>query len=254
MMKKNLWIYITLFALLIPFASNAQSWKLIRYEAGIGIGTTHTFMDIGSENFGITSFRLAGTRPNAFFDASFKILEDLAVQLDLGYIQLSGKDPDSRGRGLSFVTNSFEPVVRLEYNIIGGGRAFGTSAVYNRRGMVNSYNTLLLYAFAGAGGILTKATVKDINGDEVIGRLGYDNNIHFGVVFPMGLGLKYQLSSEWDIGLEVGGRFALSDVLDGYQHPASQYNDKYILTNVKAIYKIRNDRRGVPKFGGYRRR
>lgn len=252
-MKKNHWIYILLFILFIPLNTNAQSWRLIRYEAGLGLGTTHAFMDIGSENFGIPSFRFAGTRPNVFFDASFQVLEDLAVQLDLGYIQLSGKDPDSRGRGLSFVTNSFEPVVRVEYNIIGGGRAFGSSATFNRRGMVNSYNTLRLYGFAGAGGILTKAKVKDINGDEAIGNPSYDNNLHFAAVFPMGLGLKYEIDSHWAVGFETGFRFALSDVLDGYQHPASQYRDKYMLTNVKAIYKIRNDRRGVPQFSRYRR-
>ncbi len=119
--------------------------------------------------------------------------------------------------------------------------------------MINNYNTLHLYAFAGAGGILTKAKIKDINGDEAITNPNYDNNLHFGAVFPMGLGLKYTIDSNWAIGLEVGGRFSLSDVLDGYATPWSQYNDRYILTNVKAIYKIRNDRRGVPIFGGFRR-
>lgn len=253
-MKKNHWIYIALIALLIPVSSNAQSWRLIRYEAGIGLGTTHTFMDIGSDQFGIKSFRLAGTRPNLFFDASYQIMQDLAIQLDLGYIQLSGKDPDSRGRGLSFVTHSFEPVIRAEYNIFGAGRAFGSRALFNRRGMVNNYNTIYMYAFAGAGGILTKATVKELNGEEAVGRSGYDNNLHFGVVFPMGIGFKYVFNSEWALGVEIGGRFALTDYLDGYKTQWSQYNDRYILTNVKAIYKIRNDRRGVPQFSRYRRR
>ncbi|MFC2129440.1 hypothetical protein ACFLQX_01600, partial [Bacteroidota bacterium] len=239
----------------IPLASNAQTWRLVRYEAGLGIGTTHSFMDIGSEKDGLRSFSFRGTRPNVFFDASFLILEDLAVQLDLGYIQLAGRDSDARTRDLSFVTNSFEPVVRVEYSIIGGGRTFGSTALFNRRGMVNDYNTLNLYAFAGAGGILTKAKVKDINGDEVVGNPSYDNNLHFGAVFPMGLGLKYQWDSDWAIGLEIGGRFSTSDLLDGYwNQTASQYKDRYILTNVKAIYKIRNDRRGVPQFSRYRRR
>jgi hypothetical protein len=253
-MKKNHWIYILLFVLFIPVNSHAQAWRLIRYEAGIGFGTTRSFMDIGSENYGITSYRFAGTRPNVFFDASYQILEDLSVQLDLGYIQLGGKDTDIRGRGLSFVTNSFEPVIRVEYNIIGGGRTFGSSATFNRRGMINNYNTLYFYTFAGAGGILTKAKVKDIYGDEVFGNPGYDNNLHFAPVFPMGFGLKYQLDSEWALGFEMGFRFALSDLLDGYATQWSQYNDKYMLSNVKLIYKIRNDRRGVPQFrGGYRR-
>lgn len=252
-MKRNYWIYILLLVLLTSLNANAQPWRLIRYEAGVGLGTTQSFMDIGSENFGLTSFRFAGSRPSAFVDASFQILEELSVQLDLSYLQLSGKDPESRTRGYSFVTNSFEPVVRVEYNFFGGGTRTASNALFNRRGMVNNFNSIKFYAFIGAGGILTKAKVKDSDGIEVIGKTGYDNNVHFAPVFPMGIGAKYELSTHWAIGLESGFRLSTSDLLDGYQYTTSQYKDKYILTNVKAIYKIRNDRRGVPQFSRYKR-
>ncbi len=250
-MKKNHWIYILLLVLLIPVESQAQRWRLVRYEASVGIGTTHAFMDIGSEFFGLKSFRLPGTRPNFAFDASFMIIQDLSVQLDLSYIPLSGKDPIDRGRGYSFISHSFEPVVRLEYNIIGDGRTFGFSGVYNRKGMVNNYNKFSLYVFAGAGGILTKSKITDSDGEEVLSNPYYDNNTHFNFVLPAGLGMKYTINSDLALGFEIGYRYTFTDELDGYLHPSSQYNDYYILTNVKAIYKIRNDRRGVPIFRRY---
>ena len=141
----------------------------------------------------------------------------------------------------------------MEYVVLGGGRAF-SNALFNRRGMVNSYGDFGVYLFGGAGGILTKSKIKDINGEEPLTNPYYDNNRHFSFVIPAGVGVKYNLSSGIGISLEAGYRFTFSDILDGYQHAVSQYYDQYMLTNVKAIYKIRNDRRGVPKFGGYRRR
>ena len=254
-MKKNRWIYILLLVLLIPVESQAQRWRLQRYEAALGLGPTHTFMDIGPMRNGITSFQLPGTRPNVTFDARFRILEPLAVKLSLSYVQFGGVDNYENLTVKYFVANAFEPAVSFEYYLLGAGRTLGFSGVYNRKGMVNNYNNLSLYVFGGVGGLLSKANGYDENRDLVLNDPYFDNNSYFNVVIPVGLGIKYSIDSDWSIGVEVGARFTFTDLIDGYTTPFSQYNDKYALTNFKAIYKIRNDRRGVPIFrrGGGRR-
>ncbi|MEX0987305.1 MAG: hypothetical protein WD052_07485 [Bacteroidales bacterium] len=253
-MNRRIWIYLLLLALIVPVKVEAQRWRLKRYEAGIGLGTVHTFMDIGSEFDGIRSFQFTDSRVNLSTHAGYKILEDLTVKLDLNYLMIGGSDSESRDRSLSFTAHCFEPLARVDYNFLGAGRAFSSNAVFNRRGMVNNYGQSFLYVFAGAGGILSKAKVKDINGDEVIGNPSYSNNLQWGYVIPAGIGFKRTMDAYFDLAIEVGGRFTFTDLIDGYQHAtASEYNDKYIITSVKAVYKIRNDRRGRPIFKKYGR-
>jgi hypothetical protein len=145
---------------------------------------------------------------------------------------------------------AFQHVVRAEYYILGDARTFISGAIYNRRGMINNYNKLYVYVFGAAGGVLSKAKVKDLNnnGEEPLNNPGYNNNMVYSPVFPLGGGVKVSLDPRWTIGLEIGYQFTLTDFLDGYSSQWSQYNDSYYLTSVKAVYKIRNDRRGVPVF------
>jgi hypothetical protein len=253
-MNKPVWIYMLLLVLLVPAKVEAQRWKLKRYEAGIGAGTVTTFMDIGSPDFGVTSFRPYDTRFNVSSHAGYMLAQELTVKVDLNYLMLGAMDPEIRDRSLSFTAHAFEHGARLDYTFLGGGRAFGSTAMFNRRGMVNSYGTSYLYAFAGVAGILSKATVRDMNGDEVIGNPGYNNNMQYGLVIPAGLGYRRSVDAYFDFVFEVGGRFSFTDLVDGYKTQWSQYNDRYIITSVKAIYKIRNDRRGRPIFSKYGRR
>ena len=114
--------------------------------------------------------------------------------------------------------------------------------------MINSYNKLYLYGFAGGGGLLTKAKVKDLNnnGEEPLSNPGYDNSMKYAAVFPVGAGIKFAMDAHWSVGAEFGYLFTLSDYLDGYASSYSQYNDSYYLTSVKIIYKIRTGRNGLP--------
>ncbi len=136
-MNKRLWIYILVLTFMIPMSAEAQRWKLRRYEAGIGTGTVHTFMDIGSPYYGFRSLQLRDSRVNVNTHLGFKILEDLTVKLELYYLMIGGIDPETRERQLHFTSHNLEHIVRLDYNLVGGGRTFGSASIYNRRGMVN---------------------------------------------------------------------------------------------------------------------
>jgi hypothetical protein len=255
-MKRNIWILPVIFLMLTSSDMSGQRWKLRRYEANLYLAATSFHGDIGLAHKPLLN-NLNGIRPDLGFIGKFKIIEDLTVSLDLGYLMYGGKDKEgsSHGRVYSFTTHAFQHTIRAEYYLLGEGRRFQSFAMYNRRGLINNYNELYLYAFAGAGGVLTKPKVKDLNngGEEPLDNPGYDNKLRWAPVFPVGVGITFSVDPRWSLGAEIGYMFALTDYLDGYSSQWSQYNDSYYLTSVKAIYKIRSDKEGRPVFKKYYR-
>ncbi|MBN1131737.1 MAG: outer membrane beta-barrel protein [Bacteroidales bacterium] len=255
-MKNTYIIPVILLLLLLSFESYGQRWKMIRYEFALGGGSTHFEGDIGRANQNVLNL-LNGPRNNAGLDFTYRITKDINAKLDLQYLWFSGIDIEgqSHNRVYKFGSHNFEHTVRGEYYFLGEDRGFGSMALYNRRGMINTYDRIFAYVFAGFGGIYSKGSVVDVNNNnaEPVDNPGYDNNSHYGLVLPVGLGLKYSLSSHWSLGLEVGYRWTSSDWLDAYSSAFSEYNDTYYTTSVKAIYRVRTDRRGRPMFNKYYR-
>ncbi len=250
-MKKHLWILIIALLVLSSFDSYGQRWRLRRYEADVYLGAVSFHGDIGLADKPLMN-NLNGIRPTIGFKPGFKLSQDFTITLDLAYMMYGGKDEEgsTHSRLYSFNTHAFQHVARLEYYLIGDSRTFISGAVYNRRGMVNNYNKLFVYFFGGAGGVMSKSKVKDLrnNGEEPLANPGYDNNLHYTAVFPLGGGVRWALDPRWSIGAEIGYQFTLSDYLDGYSSAWSKYNDSYYLTSVKAIFSIRSDREGRPVF------
>ncbi len=250
-MKKNLWFLFLIIFVMTAVDGFGQRWKLRRYEADLYIGVVSFHGDIGLANQPLLN-NFNGIRPSFGIQPRFKITQDIAVSLDLGYLIYGGKDIEgsSHGRLYSFNSHAFQHVVRGEYYILGDSRNIISGAVYNRNGMVNNYNKLYLYVFGGAGGVLSKAKIKDLNnnGEEPLDNPGYDNTLQYTAVFPVGGGIKFSIDPRWSVGAELGYQFTLSDKLDGYASEWSQYKDSYFLTTFKAIYKIRNERNGRPIF------
>ncbi len=250
-MKHKFLITVIALLLLTSLDGYSQRWRLRRYEADLYVGAVMFHGDIGLAHKGFLN-NFNGMRPSIGFKPSFKINQDFVVSLDLAYLMYGGKDEvgSSHNRNYSFNSHAFQHVVRAEYYLIGDSRTFVSGAVYNRKGMVNNYNKIYQYFFVGAGGLLSKATVKDLdnNGEEPIDNPGYNNNSNYAFVFPLGAGVKWSLDPRWSVGAELGYQFVTSDYLDGYSSKFSKYNDSYFLASVKAIYKIRNDRKGKPIF------
>jgi hypothetical protein len=256
-MKRNFWILIAAIWMLTTLDASGQRWKLRRYEVDVYLGAVAFHGDIGLADRPLANM-FNGVRPSVGVIPRFMIRQDMAVSLDLGYLMYGGKDKEgeSHGRLYSFNSHAFQHMARFEYFILGGAEGGrGGGAIYNRRGMVNNYNKLNLYAFAGAGGILSKSTVKDLNNDsqEPVDNPGYDNTLKYTVGFPVGGGVKFSLDPRWSVGVELGYQFTLSDYLDGYSSQWSNYNDSYYLLSVKAIMRIRNDKKGRPLFNKYYR-
>jgi len=250
-MKKQIRITVIALLVLTSVDGYSQRWKLARYDADIYVSAVSFHGDIGLADRPLAN-NFNGMRPSIGFKPGFKITQDLSVSLDLGYVVYGGKDEEgtSHGRLYSFNSQAFQHVVRVEYNLIGNGRTFISGAIYNRKGMINNYNKLFVYVFAGGGGVLSKSKVKDLRNDgaEPLSNPGYNNNAQYTAVFPMGGGVRWAIDPRWSVGAEIGYQFTLSDYLDGYASQYSQYKDSYYLTSVKAIFSIRNDRNGKPIF------
>ena len=248
-MKNKLWISVIAILLLTSVDSFGQRWKLRRYEMDIYIAGVAFHGDIGKANQPFANM-FNGFRPSFGVTPRFYILQDLSVSVDLSYTMYGGKDDEdsSHGRYFSFTSHGFVHGLRTEYFILGTRGPSISGAVYNRRGMINNYNRLYLYAYGGVSGILSKSNIKYADTGENIPEdtPGYNNNLVYSVVFPVGVGAKLSLDPRWSVGVEFGYNFSLSDYLDGYASEWSEYNDSYYTISVKAILKIRNDRNGRP--------
>lgn len=254
MNHRNIVILILLMSLSVS-GGYSQKWKLRRYEAVAGIGTAHYFGDIGGsateENlFGIKDIELFNTRPSFYVGARYKIRHNMAVKVNFIWGFLKGSDEGSYpetayNRHAEFTANIFEASAQFEYSIISEEQKYRTNAMFSKRGMINNYSHYNIYAFAGIGGVFGWPKLE---GEWSYYQ--YDPGTELGLTFPIGLGLKYVMSSNFSIGVEFGGRLTTTDYLDGYHiEGASKANDIYYFADFNVIYRIKTSRRGFPILG-----
>jgi len=230
---------------------NAQSWRINRYEGTFGLGTTNFFGDIGgTEDFnnaaGFKDIQLRFTRPSFAFGARYKLNGTMAVKLNLILAFTAANDDDARNekRNFAFSSTIFESSFQFEYYIISEKTRI-SSALFNRRGMINNFSEINAYLFVGLGSVLFDPKPK-----ENFKLYFEDNFSNLGLVFPVGFGLKYPIDSNWSFGFEFGRRFTTTDYIDGYDGHLkgyiSEHKDIYYFGVVNAIYKIRANRKGLP--------
>jgi len=256
-MNKRQLFCILLTLVIMPVSSYAQKWKLKRYEAIFSICTSHFYGDIGGtadakNAYGFKDIQLQYTRPSFALGARYKLTGDMALKMNLIYGFIGGKDIKSRNeiRNYSFSSTIFEPSFQFEYYLLPESRPAGSSAIFNRKGMVNNYSKIYLYVFGGVGGVFFNPKLKD-EGIEITS----DNLSKFGIAFPIGVGMKYIIDSNWSLGAEFGRRFTTTDNIDGYNPSIEQnkHGDLYDFGMFSAIYKISTDRRGKPILGSKRK-
>lgn len=233
--------------------SNAQKWKLTRYELHFGIGTTNVFGDIGgaaeqSNLFGLKDIRLKETGLSVYLGGRYKLKTNQAIKVNLIYGYTKGSDLGSRNedRLFSYKTSIFEPSCQYEYYFLSEDRYYRPSSLYNRRGMINNFKLLSLYGFAGLGGVIYSPEMSyggRLPSPAIETTDGFGN---FSFVIPVGVGVKLAYNKEWSLGFEFGRRFAFTDYLDGLSTSFSKSNDTYYFGVFHVIYKIETDRYGKP--------
>ncbi len=208
--KKGFLLASLLFCVTFSFAQ--RGW-----EAGIGLGVSHYFGDLNTDNE-INALGAAGT---AF--ARYNFNNRLAWRLGLSYGQISGSDENSENnfenlRNLSFKSDIAEAAVSLEFNFL----------KYNHGSRDNFFSPYLMAGFnvylydpeAEYEGTVYKLRELGTEG-QFIGE--EYNTIDMGLIY--GGGVKVSFNFEWAIQVELSSRVLFTDYLDDVSTTYPDYDD-----------------------------
>jgi hypothetical protein len=249
-MKRPLLILL-LFCILSQF-SEAQLWKLKRFEASAGLGPTFFFGDVGGysngENIlGLKDVTFKQTRINFDLSVKYRLTQAINARFSFSYGLLNATDirGSNEGREYEASMNYFQPALIGEYYIIKNKSENSYIFVSSgRRFFRTLFSSLDFYAFTGIGGM----------GYTVEGNEALENNPKgfesggFTAVLPLGVGTTLIYSPYLNFGLEFGGRYTFTDYLDGYTSQYSSHNDVYYFLNFVVTYKLKTGRNGLPAF------
>ncbi len=184
---KQIAFLLCLFFIFCSYIVYAQK-RAVPTEMGFNVGGCFYTGDVGR-------LTLTDVRPNA--DVFFRINPSPAVSLRMGALigRFRGDDTQSKDlyqqkRGAQFRTTTYELSARAEYNF----RDYRSPREWQRN---------CPYLFAGIGGALLRVD-NPFTPTEYMPVL----------LVPFGLGFKYTLSYNWNLGLEFGTRLTFSDKID----------------------------------------
>lgn len=160
-------------------------------EFGFGIGTTNYTGDV-SPSYKIKNHSPAGEffirlNPTPAFSVRFGAMAGI-LRAD----ETKSKDPFYQRRAAKFVANIYEASARMEYNF----RDYRAMSELNR---------LSPYIFLG--GSVAHISVNSNYFDN------QPNALEFSL--PVGVGIKYMLAHNYNLGFEFGARPTFTDAIDG---------------------------------------
>jgi hypothetical protein len=230
--------------------TEAQIWKLKRYEASVGLGPSFFFGDIGGYSqtkniLGIRDITIKQTRFN--FNANFKyrITQEVNIRLSLtsGLFHATDVRGSNENRGLAASMIIIEPAIIGEYYFIKNKAENSYLFIKGRATGINGLiKSLDFYAFTGFGGL-----GYSIKGNAQLNKIGI-NPGRFTAVIPVGIGSTLIYSPNFNFGVELSGRYSFSDNLDGYTSQYSRSNDVYYFFNFTITYKLKTGVNGWPSF------
>lgn len=256
MIKRLILLCLVVF-LSAPFAS-AQLWKMKRYEATAGLGTSQFYGDIGGYSLGENAWGLKDitflqTRFNVNGSFRYFFTDAIAAKISFAYVMLHatderGSNPD---RGYEATTSLYEPALIGEYYFVRNRERnsflFQTYRGISRNRVRDFFRSIDVYALTGVGG----AWYNVRGNDALEEKWSLDPTLEssgFTAVIPLGVGAKLAFDPNILFGLELTGRYAFSDFLDGYTSSFSERNDIYHTFSVTFNYRIRTARNGLPSF------
>ncbi len=193
------------------------------FEVGLTAGATNYLGDLSQNSQGIV---LKTTRAYGGLFGRYNFNNLLALRLGGNFGQLRGSDEYAtaevtRSRNLSFKTNIIEIGLLAEVNLPG----------YDP---YNYSQPLSPYLFGGIA-FFHYNPKTEYQGDNValqpLGTEGQGNEGReeaynlWQLSIPMGVGVKYALTDQWTLGVELGARMALTDYLDDVSGTYYSYPD-----------------------------
>jgi hypothetical protein len=249
-MKRPL-LFLFLFCLASQF-SEAQLWKMKRYEVSAGAGPTFFFGDVGGysngENIlGLKDMTFLQTRVNMDFSVKYRLSQTINARFSFstGLLKATDERGSNEDRGYEASTTYFQPAIIGEYYFVKNRSENSYQFISSgKRFLSTIFSSLDFYAFAGIGGM--GYTVKG-NDALVNSPNGFDSG-GFTAVIPVGVGSSLIYTPNFNFGLEIGGRYTFSDGLDGYTSQYSSANDVYYFLNFVVTYKMKTGKNGLPSF------
>lgn len=258
-MVKRLIVMCMVVSFTAPFVSG-QLWKMKRYEATAAIGTSQFYGDIGGftigENaLGLKDITFIQTRYSVNTSFRYFFTDNIAARLSFTWAALHADDRrGSNNDGRLYETSSFiyEPAIFGEYYFVRNRERnsflFQTYRYRRANRLSDFLRSIDVYALTGIGG----AGYNVYRGnDRIQQRWDTDPSLRrsgFTAVIPLGVGAKVAMDPNLLLGLELTGRYALSDHLDGYTSQWSRRNDAYHTFSVTVNYRIKTARNGLPSF------
>jgi hypothetical protein len=268
-MKKSKLIF-SILMLLFPYFVFAQEggytsqfWKTTRYEVIFGAGTNVFMGDLGGGEgegkgwFAMKDMDLAATRPVLQVGGRYKVLKWASLKGGLTYARLVGDDAKSadlsRGlRNLNFRSNVWEASLQLELSFLTENR--GKRYIFQRNSIWNNMNA---YVFGGIAGFAFNPKAKYEGKKYNLHDLGTEGqNVEGGpepykltsLAIPMGIGFKYYLTRNWNVGFEAGFRYTYTDYIDDVgglyfdnsklSPEAALIADRHIIWNEDPVYSV----------------
>ncbi len=237
---KHVFTFSALIAIIFTISigdAQAQRWNRYKKEIGFSVGATNMLGDLGGgpgdgSKFGDFQMEASRLAIGGFF--KYRFHDRFAVKVNLLYGQLYGDDKLTENEGRAFRnldvrTDLFELSGQLEYYFL--KEKIGSR--YKLQG-VRGYGSsnLSMYLFAGIGGSYFNPKGTNESGEWV--KLAPLNTEGQGLdgapkdysqmtmVFPVGLGMKYNITREFGVQFEMGMRFTTTDYLDDV---SSRYYD-----------------------------
>ncbi|MCB0477155.1 MAG: outer membrane beta-barrel protein [Crocinitomicaceae bacterium] len=216
----------------ILFGQSYESkfWKRYRHEFRFGIGPATFLGDLGGQigdgKHFIEDFDIQATR--FMFQGGYKYIVHpyFSVRGEITMGMLYGddkntKNPIRQNRNLNFRTFLFEFAAMGEFYPLKErvSHLYRISGVNSKKKkvIVNPYifGGIALIAFNPKGelnGQWYALQPLATEGQELAGRPKKYSRIN--VAFPLGIGVKFGIDNNWSVGIELSGRYTLSDYMD----------------------------------------
>ncbi len=236
--------------------SDAQLWKLRRWEAEFGIGPSFSFPDIGGYTqgdnlIGFKDLNYRQTRFDLNGSLRYRLSRTVNTKLSLTYAMLHANDArgSNESRGYDAITNLFEPALMVEYYFI--KNKYESSYLFLKgKSLWGMLSSLDFYAFAGVGGADFSVKLNDALIERGITEPGSTKDHGFSLVVPGGIGATLVYNPNLNFGVEFSGRWANTDYLDGFNPDIlpNKARDKYYFLNFTVTYKLKTSPKGLPSF------
>ncbi|MDR1866115.1 MAG: DUF6089 family protein [Bacteroidales bacterium] len=229
----NISLAVALFSVLSGMSANAQNKRDKTYELHFGVGAVNVFGDVGG---GFRQLQLSHTRPVAHLGGRYEFNEYFSGKINLFVGQTAGSN-ENTVHETRFVSSLYELSGQIEWTLANIKGSVG-SMLAKRKGISGSQLTTCPYLFAGMGFAYAEPALEPPYSsflESESGRTTVDQT--GGFVLPIGVGIRTDLSFNWALGLELGGRFTTSDYLDGLGVQSSS-DDVYFFTTLHLIYKF----------------